>query len=277
MKQRLFIPMILTALACNNPPGFNDPDTDTDKETGNPETGFPSSFLEGKFRISSLQLNALGDGQDLNGDGTPDNNLPNALGLVDIAIADQDFSRDGFNTLIEESIATNVLNILLDGNHAELDLALLVLSGTWDPELEVYGIDSGSFGEDELPLSDFLGEFSSETTFSVAAQRAILPVTFQEGEAPLPVPLEGSSIYGELSSEAVSGQIIGVIPGQEMVDNVLTPMIPEEGASGMTKEEIIDLIQGLTTNETLMDVPLSDSRRGISAAFTFEAAPQEFE
>ena len=100
MKLPLFISMISTVLACNNPQSGIDPDTDTDKDTDVTKTGFPSAFLEGKFRITSLQLNELGDGLDLNGDGTPDNNLPNALGLVDLAL----YPVNGFLTLMGPGI-----------------------------------------------------------------------------------------------------------------------------------------------------------------------------
>ena len=206
----------------------------------------------------------------------PDNKLPDALTLIDFAIADQDFSLDGFNTLIAGSIDEKILNILLKTSYERQSLGVTVYSGDWDEEGSVYTVDPGSYDADGNPVSNFSGYFDSETEFAVNAEAATLPVTFIASEGPLPVPLRIATISGIATQEGLTGQITGVIPGDEMVNDVISPMIPEEGASGMSYEQIIELVQNLTKNETLMDVPLEDGKRGISAAFTFSSSVETF-
>jgi len=275
MRLPVFIALCTALVACNGESNQDDTD-DTDDTDVEPE-GFPSSFESGQYRVSALSLNELGDGEDQNGDEIPDNNLPNALTLVDLAIADQDFSLIGFNTLISDSIEARILNVLISANHQDLKLDLNVVSGNYDEESEEYEVDPGSFDADGNPISAFAGHFETEVDFGVSAEQAVLPVTFIAEDGPLPVPLTQAKIMGLLEAETVSGQISGAIPADDMVNNVIAPMIPEEGASGMTREEIMELVQNLTTNETLMDVPMPDGTRGISAAFRFEGASQMFD
>ena len=264
--------MVLTSivfiLACKSTDDDGQQDTDTD--TGPEE--ILSTFEMGDFRVGSLELNTVGDGPDQNGDSIGDNNLPNALALVDVAISDQDFSRDGFNALIATSIEEQVLNIMLRAQHAHPTLQKSVFAGAWDADREQYTLTEGSTDADGNPMSLFEGSFSSQTTFRVQADDAVLPVTFIIEDAPYPVPLTGAVMQGELDANTSVGQISGVIPAAEMVENVIAPMIPEEGASGLTKSEILELVTNLTTNETLMDVQFDDGTRGISAAFTYSAS-----
>ena len=274
MRFFLLIPFSLSLIACNGETESDD--TNDTEDTDEQLEGYPSSFESSTYRVSSLSLNELGVGADLNGDGNPDNKLPDALQLIDFAIADQDFSLTGFNTLIANSIEERILNILLDAQYEMQELDVTIYSGVWDEEAETYAIDPGSYDDQGNPISNFDGYFDSETDFGVSAEAATLPVTFIASEGPLPVPLRMATISGTVESGAISGQITGVIPGDDMVNDVIAPMIPEEGASGMSYEQIIELVQNLTKNDTLMDVPLEDGKRGISAAFTFSSAIESF-
>ena len=274
MRFFLMIPFTLGLIACNPEP---DPqDTGDSDDTDEPLKGYPSSYEEATYRVSSLSLNEMGVGVDLNGDSLPDNKLPDALTLIDFAIADQDFSLDGFNTLIAESIEGQILNILLGTSYEMQALGVTVYSGVWDEEANEYSIDPGSYDEAGNPVSSFAGYFDSETDFAVSAEAATLPVTFIASEGPLPVPLRMATISGTATNDGMTGQITGVIPGDDMVNDVISPMIPEEGAGGMSYEQIMELVQNLTKNETLMDVPLDDGKRGISAAFTFSSEIEIF-
>ena len=273
-----FLITILMTIGCNDENDGLDTSTDTDTsaDTDVGEDGYPSTFTTGKYRTTLLTLNPIGEGLDFTDDGVSDNNLPSALGLVNVAIADQDLSFDGFNTLIATSIEGHLLNILLEANHEDLHLSVDVLAGSWDADLETMGIDAMSYDTEGNPLTVFAGNFSTETDFGTTAALARLPVTFLPDTAPLLVPLERAHLIGILEPSGSCGLIAGVIPAQEMIDDVITPLVPEEGSSTMTKEEILDLVNGIKDNETLIDVDLGDGRRGISACFQFEAAPLDF-
>lgn len=274
MRIPFFLSICTFIIACG--PQNPTDDSGDPQDTGEIREGYPSSFEAGSYRLSELSLNPLGEGVDQNGDGTADNNLPNALTLIDAALADQDFSFDGFNALIAASIEEQVLNVLVSAENTDRVLTLSVFSGNWDPEGMGYQVDPGSYDDNGDPISRMDGYFSSESEYLVGAPSAVLPVTFIIEDGPLPVPLINVTMDGSINGDLLSGQIFGVIPGDEMVSNVIGPMIPEEGVGGQTKEQILELVQTLTGNDTLMDVPLEGEQRGISAAFTFQAPTQAF-
>ena len=205
------IPYFLTVstflIACG--PQTEPDDTDDPQDTGETFEGYPSTFETGDYRLSSLALNPLGEGTDQNGDETPDNNLPNALTLIDAALADQDFSFDGFNALIEASIAEQVLNVLVSAENVDSRLSLTVFSGNWDDESMGYTVDPGSYDEEGQPVSTMFGQFNSETEYEVGASNAVLPVTFIIEDGPLPVPLINVTMVGAVTGDLLSGQIFG--------------------------------------------------------------------
>jgi len=274
MRIPYFLSICTFIIACG--PQNETDDSGDPQDTGETVEGYPSSFESGSYRLSELSLNPLSEGVDQNGDDSADNNLPNALTLIDAALADQDFSFEGFNELIAASIREQVLNVLVSAQNTDRQLALSVFSGNWDAEAMNYYVDAGSYDENGDPISTMDGYFSDETAYLVGAPSAVLPVTFIIEDGPLPVPLINATMMGSIDGDLLSGQIFGVIPGDEMVTNVIGPMIPEEGVGGQSKEQILELVQTLTSNDTLMDVPLEGEQRGISAAFTFSAPTQVF-
>ena len=73
----------------------------------------------------------------------------------------------------------------------------------------------------------------------------------------------------------IQGSLYGVIPAQDLIDNVVDPMIPEEGYNGTSKEQLLTIISGLKDNPNLMDQDL-DGEPGVSVAFRFAALPEEW-
>jgi hypothetical protein len=74
------------------------------------------------------------------------------------------------------------------------------------------------------------------------------------------------------------GVIRGVIPVDQLVNDVAEPLIPEEGVAigslWMTKDEVMDLIADLAP--LIGDVDLGDAGMGVSAALNYTATPESF-
>lgn len=264
-------------IACK---GDDTNDTDQSKDTG--DTGeeveeWPSDYSQGQYRLSSFVLLSQEEGDDLDDDGEPDNKLPNALTLADAFISD-DISPEGLNEQVALAIEEDDLVILLAALYAEGVLSTDVLAGVVDGDTGELSVDvEASYDEQNQPLSHLEGVFSDQTHFSTGPGSIQVPVTFYPDEPPLPVPLEQAVIYGSLEADASDGRIVGIIPADGLIDQVIDPLIPEEGYGDYTKEELMELISGIKDNEFVVDQELPNGERGVSAAFSYAAGPTEFE
>lgn len=251
-----------------------DPDTDADGivDTDDSDLAPPAStFVSGRYRMTAFEILPQDDGVDQDKDGTPDNNLPFALNFADTALADQDLTRDDLNLRIAEGLADNSLVVLLDAAQLDRVLSVAVLAGQID-EGGVLSADPASYDGDGAPVSRLTGAFSTQTTYAVLDDSIVIPVSFIAGEPPVLVPLQRAACTGEVDDATMAGRITGVIPGDQFVDDVLEPLIPEEGSGGKTKAQLLDLARSVVALETMSDIDLGGGERGVSAGFTFTAA-----
>jgi hypothetical protein len=254
-----------------------DKSEETDTGNGNPDTGdtgeevvWPSTFEAGQYRLTQFVLLEEEDGDDLDGDGVPDNNLPNALVPVD-AFIEGDLSREGLNAQIEAAIAADDLIILLEAAYDEGVLSLDVLAGLLD-KASVLQVDvEASYEETGAPLSHLEGTFADQTGFDAGPGSIRVPGPFSPDDPAIPVPLEEARIYGTMDGDTTSGRITGIIPAQRLVDEVIDPLIPEAGYGSYTKEQIMEMVSALAENENIADQELPGGERGVSAAFSYSA------
>lgn len=258
-------------------PGETEETGDNDTETPD---GYPSSFSHGKYRVTRFEvLTDESAGADQDGDGTTDNNLPNVLNTADAAVTDQNLAPEELNAVIAEDIAADELIILMEAAHVELVLELDVMSGVKDETSGAISVDPLSYDASGNPKSVLVGEFSSETAFAAGPAPIELPISFIAGEPALLVPMNDTAAVGTLEVSASAGTLTGVIPTDAMVDQVIEPLIPEEGydingdGENETKEEVMELVRSLIELESMSDIEFSDGSRGISAAFLYEAEP----
>jgi hypothetical protein len=256
-------------------------DTDVeDTDTG--PTGYPSSFTSGKYRMNAFVLQPVDEGADLDGDGTPDNNLPKLLTLADTAISGQGLSPDAINATIADNIATGQLVILVDAAYADFVLGYDVLAGAV-AEDGTLGIDPSSYDAAGNVRGGLTGTFTTEADFNAATAHGEIPVTFIAGDPPLLVPMDDIQVVGSLEAAGTSGFLYGVLPAQSIVDNVIEPLIPAEGydsdgdgSPDFTKEQLMGTVTSLVNNENMADIVYPDGTRGVSAAFRFTAAAADF-
>ncbi|MFT7521761.1 MAG: hypothetical protein ACI9MC_003913, partial [Kiritimatiellia bacterium] len=237
---------------------------------------YPSQFTTGKFRVTSFALTAEDTGKDFDSDGTLDNNLPNALGVVDTLLKDDDMSPEGFNARIAEAIAAHDMNILLQTSYEDGVLTVDILAGAWDEGSQTLTVDPVSYGDDGQPTSHLLGVFSDESTFETEPASTILPVTFLPGEPPSTVPLERTQLWGTMTDESIDATVVGVIPGLRLADDVLIDLIPEEGYGNFSKEQLENLLRTMAQQEAIADIVLQGEERGISSAFDMTATSVEW-
>lgn len=282
MRSLALVALCGLVVGCNGSSDETGPDTAQLDTSPEPVPGYPSSFTSGKFRVSSLVLLDEEEGIDFDGDGTLDNNLPNALVPVDILMGSGvDMSREGFNATLADAIAQNLLNMLLNANHANLILEVDVLGGT--TETGILTVDPISLDVNGEPASTFEGHFESERKFTGGPDNVVIPITFFADSDPVMARATRAHIWGTMDDAAVDGIIAGVVPARNLIDDVIEPTIPEagfdtngDGEPDVSKEAIMETVEGLADNENIADIELPNGERGVSAAFQFVAFQTTF-
>jgi hypothetical protein len=254
--------------------GATSPDTDEDSDG---PVVYPSTFTTGKFRATSLTLLPAEQGLDQDGDGTVDNNLPFALTTADSVVRDLDLSPTGIQAQIDTSIADNDLNLLVSADYLQGLFTLAVLSGSWDETTGTYTADAAGFGSDGKPLSLLDGTFLDQTAFEAGSDQVLVPLTFIAGEPPALVPVRRARWTGSATPDSVDGMLTGVLPAVPLAEDVLAPLIPEEGVGNLTKEQLLGALRTFAGLETIADIDLGNGERGVSCALQVSAPSQPWE
>lgn len=238
--------------------------------TTEPEA-YPSDFTTGKHRATRLALEAQDEGADFDGDGVGDNNLPFVLETADAILSDQDLAPESFDAQIASSIEEGSLNVLFDSRYGTGVLTIAALNGLADEETGALSIDPTSLDGGE-PITVFEGEFSSQTAFSVGAERAVLIIPFTPDQPPSAVPLERVTLSGTVDSTTMNATLTGLMPAEEFADDVLADLIPEEGVGNLSKETLLKTVRRLAGLDTMADIDMGDGRRAVSCAFQVQGA-----
>ncbi|TVQ92752.1 MAG: hypothetical protein EA397_06240 [Deltaproteobacteria bacterium] len=234
----------------------------------------PATFSVGQYRVTSLVLLSTEEGDDFNGDGEPDNNLPNALNAANAAMSEIDLSPESFNAQVEASIESGELNLLLDVSVQEGVLTVDVLTGL--PWAETEGenvIDPISFEDDGEPRTRLTGDYGNIAQhFLVQTDAAILTVPFLPDEPLSDVPMVDMRVHGAIDQE-LEGMVTGLIPSERLVDDVLADLIPPEGVGSRSKEEMLDLLRRFAGLSAIADIELGEDERAVSSAMSLTAEP----
>jgi len=267
----------IVALACTKAgdvPSDSGVVEDTD-DSAEP-VSYPSSYESGKYRAESLVIvEDLEGGGDVDGDGDTENKLPQVLVLVDIATT-QDLGADDINATLEADIDDGTIVVLSELAYAEGSLTQDILLGSLD-ESEAIVVDPMSYDDAGVPNSRLSGIFQDETTYRTKADRILLPFPIQADEPPFLVPLEMVVIEGTVTDETVTGFMYGAVPVDDLIDDIVDPITPTgddydpADFQDMERDEFLQYLRELGNDENVSDIELSDGRRAVSAALTFEA------
>lgn len=257
-----------------DPPTDDDP-VDTDAPpTDDTDAPAGSTFVAGQYLIEDL---ALYEDADVDGDGTVDNNLANALNLVDFLMPAEDLSVASFNAMLASGLhPMNV--ILLDAaqDNGVLTVGLLYAEST----ATGVRIDETSMDENGDPLIQFVGGFTSQTAFDAGPVDMALPVTFSVADGPVQIALVDVRLAGTMSAGLTEGDMTAVVPITVIVEDIVDPLIPVDGydidGDGVneTKQEILDLVWSIAPSAG--DVDLGNGETGVSATFSFFGVPKAF-
>lgn len=252
---------------------------DTSSDTEDTDTGDSvpdervSSFENGNYRVNSLTIVEDSEtGFDLDGDGTIDNKFPSVLMLVDLAM-DGDYSTEGFNATIAEALKTENLILLIEASQdpESFMLSYDLLLGMVDPKTKEIVVDQEQSYNGDVAYGHMQGYFDAETTYSTGPDDIQVPISFFVGEPALMVPIDLAVTTGVIDATSNTSMIGGAIPVNALVEQVVEPMIPEEGYEGQTKKEILKSISDLASNPNVSDLELSDGSRAFSATLTVQA------
>jgi len=273
MSQFSCTAIALALAACSG----GDDDRDSSGDNGDGPPTYPSTFTEGKYRVTGLQLLGEGEGEDFDGDGVPDNNLPRALEAADLLLRDIDLAPESFNAEIASSIVSGEFNLLLDlryeGGELRVDLFSALPSAPGEPLV----IDPASLDAQGQPLTRLYGEFTEQRAMSARAEVAVLPVPFIPGEPVSLVPVRRMGLRGDAEVDvAVVGMVTGLIPAERLADDVLADLIPEEGIGNLSREQLLRTLRTFANLESIADIELGPDERAVSCAFSLRAAPADF-
>jgi len=270
-----FCLVALTLAACK-PDGDTDPEdsgpSDEDTADTAPPEDPPSDFAAGTYRVTAMEILDSDQGFDLTGDGVVDNKLPAVLMALDMAVED-DMSREGMNATIAASIAAGDLVNLVDARYLGLLLSYDLLVGSQDEKGALHMDEAQSYDAHGQPFSRLEGAFLDQTAVTLGPDDVQIPVTFFPDEPALMIPVAGAIAEGTLAVEGTACTLGGAIPVDGLMAQVVEPLIPEEGYGDRTKEEWLETIEALLSNENVAQIELPDGGRGIAAALSFSAEP----
>jgi hypothetical protein len=250
--------------------------TDTDADTDTGGEGHTPMTTRSKYRAAALELLPLDEGEDLDGDGQPDNNLPRALTAADAALSALDLSPEGFALQIEQAIAEDRLVLLFDVETVDAAATMDLLSGRVEGGGDLV-VDEASYDADGAPLTRLVGSVDTSDGLALTTDEALLPVPFLPDEPPAQVPLVQARFAGTRADDALEGRMAGAIPADRLVDDVLADLIPDEGFGNLSREEAIELVRDLASLEIMADVDLGDGERAVSCAFQVTAVPADWD
>lgn len=278
IRPALFLLAGLALAACKP-----DDSVDSGDDTGNPvdtndtdDTSIPekpqSDFDDGTYHVTAMEILDSDQGFDLTGDGEVDNKLPAVLMMLDLAMED-DMSRDGMNATIAAAIEAGDLVQLIEAHYVEIALTYDLLVGSQDEHGALQLDEAQSYDGEGQPWSRLEGIFRDQTTIRLGPNDVQVPVTFYPDEPALMIPVAQAIAEGQLTVDGTTCMMGGAVPVDELMTQVVEPLIPEEGYGDQTKEELLKTVEALLSNENVAQIELPDGGRGISAALSFTAEP----
>ncbi|MCB9743535.1 MAG: hypothetical protein H6741_05870 [Alphaproteobacteria bacterium] len=279
MHNALRLTPLLALLACGEKDGSTDDSAPVDSEA--PEVEALSDFESGQFRVDLMAIvEDQSDGEDVDGDGEPENKLPGAL-VVAALLVDEGLQVTALNGTLAQQLADEDVVLLNELTHVEAVLTFDVLLGLLD-EAGTLSVDPASLVNGE-PQSRATGAFSSQTEFSTQSERVVLPFPLlpEDPEDPeasrlVNIPLELVTIHGAVDAGVVEGRLSGAIPIEDFINDVVERLVPtgddyDPEAYGMTREELFELVWSTTNQPGFADVELGDGRLAVSAVLEFHA------
>ena len=275
--------LLLAAIGCtpveepvddtDTDPVLADTDTDADLPTNTiPTDTRITAFAGGLYRIGALDL--MGD-DDVDSDGVVDNNLVNALALVDGMLPTTDLSLANFNATINTGMAeTNIILLefaVTDGEAAQIGVLYA------EENNGNYRVDPASLDAYGDALIQLEGAFVSQDAFGAGPGEINFPAELVPQAELSIVTIVEAHVEGTIDDTISNGQLSGVLPVRSIIDDMIAPLIPPEGfdvdGDGIneTVQEVLDLVESIAP--LVGDVTLPGGEPGVSCTFSYFALP----
>jgi hypothetical protein len=274
-------PLLFALSACSPKDGAVEGTHPSDDSGG----GYASAYTDGKYRLSAFTILGEDAGKDWDGDGDPDNKLPDVLAAFDFLLAGFDLSKVGLNTLIADAIRDDTLVVLVEASNANDELTLDFLTGMVDGDGVVSVDGAHSYDAAGDPVSRVVGRFVDASSYVAGPDPIVVSIPVDASSPPAPFPVEEVLMDGGLASIALDGTMVGIVPVDRFVHSVVPIFIPADGfdlngngdidPDTESQSAITALITTLLNTQA--DLATEDGRPGISAAFHFAASAATFE
>jgi hypothetical protein len=243
-----------------------DPVGDTDPPP--PDTAEPlSDFEAGTFRVNALRILPVGEGIDLDGNGTIDNALPGLLPLVDAALP-ADMTIDDVNNRLDLQLSLDNLHILVDANH-DVDLVVDLLDGTRD-EAGNLASTPESYDEQGVPNQRLVGAFFSGDRMRVGPAEIQVPMAFESDGPILAISAQQAYLRGTLTDSGVGAFIAAAFTVESAMNEIVIPLV-QDGLPESEWATTTAVARGLL--DLAADVTV-DGEPAISATLRIEAVPE---
>ncbi len=246
-------------------------DTDvTDTDTGgvdDTDVAVPP-YTGGQYKVTELRVLSADHGGDLDGDGTPDNQIAVLLAAIDSALGPGIYNLPTVNARIDEMLFTERAIVLLDVDNDAGAVTFDALQGGRDLAFNLIVLPS-SYDVNGDPKSRMLGEMKDPDTFSVGPAPLTIPVQFYADEPVIEISAVQAYIFGDITADTVDGSIAAAVTTTAIMEGVVKPLIESEfGLSSSYGQQFLGVAQYLVDQNADLTI---DGEPALSAAFSFKA------
>ena len=194
---------------------------------------------------------------------------------IDLLVATED-SPSKPSTRAQNNLGLWVTNVLIEAINDQGLIDFRIYNGIADSSLNLT-IDPDSLDESGDPIMRLSGAFVTEQGFFAGPGEISIPVVFIDGDAPSMVKVDQALFDGVLNDTQTAGVLTGAFPTDDLLTNVVEPLIDPEGADvdgdgvNESKDEIMALVESILPQAG--DVDLGDGKVGVSTRFSFVAQP----
>lgn len=257
-----------------------DTDGDTDGASGDTDGGDTDTggaadtdtdlapYDGGQYKVTELRVLSSEHGGDLDGDGTPDNQVAVLLTAIDGALGPGIYNLPTVNARIDEMLFTERAIVLLDVKNDAGAVTFDALQGGRDLAHNLIVLPA-SYDDQGDPKSRMLGEMKDVDSFSVGPSPLTIPVQFYSDEPIIEISATQAYIFGDVTPEHMSGSIAAAVTTTAIMEGVVKPLIDSEfGLSTAYGQQFLAVAEILVDQNADLSV---NGEPALSAAFSFQA------
>lgn len=272
-----------TSIACSPGPtvdSVDSDDTDTvveavDTDLGDTDTGGLADtdvaappYEGGKYKVTELRVVSAEHGGDLDGDGTPDNQVAVLLTAIDAALGPGIYNLPTVNARIDEMLFSERAIVLLDLSNDGGTVTFDALQGGRDLAFNLIALPE-SYDENGDPKSRMLGEMKDADSFAVGPSPLTIPVQFYSDEPVIHISAVQAYVVGDVTADQIDGSIAAAVTTTDIMEGVVKPLIDSEfGLSSAYGQQFLGVAQYLVDENADLMI---DGQPALSSAFSFRA------